>query len=623
MGALEIRNKKLRCINCLDIRRLLIIPGYPDPKIEIMCHCNRSEESLLEYCAELKKITDFKLVCAKCGKEEIKHPRFCYECLAVYCSKCCNSHLPRITGDEDTLKRSSLVGHKTIHVEKLDFYCVNHQTENFIGYCQQCLMNICSQCYKEGTHQYHQVELFTVIKMDKKTKEGIKKSIKKAERKIEKSNKKIKGFFKKNKKNMDLKEIEEEFKICSEENEYILELMKYSYNLYDHSKNKNYSIIYNLIKNSKFNLKKLKIEKTLTPEEKLAEITKFSKKDFFILCKRNKNNTEEFEVENEEEQEEEDDEKDDDNNDESSIPSQVNTQNFSIRKISDQKREKPENKNNNIIQPDNNEIDNNIYQIEEQQNYNEHEPEILSNIQSHPQNNIVQQPKVEMKKLRMPGIFEHPPDKNPSSAPHMPQPGKLKMPSMFEKKEEEKLPEKPLPAMAKIKMPSMFDKKEENNKPKERAAIIDIGTSNMGEKQNLLKQMMLNKGGMAGKPKNPLPPTADTVQLQPVEEKIEIVHESNDAGGTAEVLNKVAVTQKKKKKPRRAQIFMEPGEENQEKPKPPPAPSTAQVLQNENNTQENNQEMHQETLEEKIVEQEQVVSQIQEEQKINENEINE
>ena len=30
---------------------------------------------------------------------------------------------------------------------------------------------------------------------------------------------------------MDLKIIEEEFKICSEENEYILELMKYCYNL--------------------------------------------------------------------------------------------------------------------------------------------------------------------------------------------------------------------------------------------------------------------------------------------------------------------------------------------------------------------------------------------------------
>ncbi len=60
MGALEIRNKKLRCINCLDILLWLIKPGCPDPKIEIMCHCSKTEESLLEYWEELKKITDFK-----------------------------------------------------------------------------------------------------------------------------------------------------------------------------------------------------------------------------------------------------------------------------------------------------------------------------------------------------------------------------------------------------------------------------------------------------------------------------------------------------------------------------------------------------------------------------------
>ena len=205
MGALEIRNKKLRCINCLDIRRLLIIPGYPDPKIQIMCHCNKSEESLLDYCSELKKVTNFKLVCQKCGKEEIKHPRFCYECLSVYCSKCCNSHLPRKTGEDE--KRGSIISHTTIHVEKLDFYCVNHQSENFIGYCQQCLMNICSQCIKGGNHQYHQVELFSVIQMDKKTKEDFKKGLKKAEKKIEKNNKLIKTFCKKNKKNVDVKEL--------------------------------------------------------------------------------------------------------------------------------------------------------------------------------------------------------------------------------------------------------------------------------------------------------------------------------------------------------------------------------------------------------------------------------
>ena len=47
-------------------------------------------------------------------------------------------------------------------------------------------MNICSQCIKEGTHQYHQVELYSVIKMDKQSKDDFKKGIKKAEKKMRK-----------------------------------------------------------------------------------------------------------------------------------------------------------------------------------------------------------------------------------------------------------------------------------------------------------------------------------------------------------------------------------------------------------------------------------------------------
>ena len=611
MGALEIRNKKLRCINCLDIRRLLIIPGYPDPKIEIMCHCNKSEEYLLEYCSELKKITDFKLVCTKCGKEEIKHPRFCYECLAVYCSKCCNNHLPRKTGDEESFKRSSLQGHKTIHVEKLDFYCVNHQTENFIGYCQQCLMNICPQCIKEETHQYHQVELYSVIKMDKKSKDDVKKGLKKAERKIERSSKKIKAFCKKNKKNINVKEIEEEFKVCQEENEYILELIKYCYNLYDHSKNQNYSIIYNLIKNSKFNLKKLKIDKNLSTEEKAEFIQKYLKKDFFILYKRSKTNVEEFEIDNEEEQEEEDDEKDDDKDDNTNYTSAVSTMNFSKAKKSEIKQEENYAINN---EPENNEDAQYSapQQEEENQAYEEPQPQMVNN-NIYANKNIPTQPKVEMKKIRMPIIFNQQQDKNPNPPPHMPPPKKLKMPSMFEKKEEEKPPEKPLPAMAKIKMPLMFEKKEEDNKPKERAAVISTGAKgNLGDRKDFLAQMMANKGGMGGKPKIPAPEAVD--HSQPAEEKIEIVHESNEAGTTEEVLNKVAVSTKKKKKPRKAKAFSD-GDENQEKPKPPPVPAENANIQENNNEQEKPQEVE--------VQQENIVPQVEEEQKVNENENNE
>ena len=612
MGALEIRNKKLRCINCLDIRRLLIVPGYPDPKIEIMCHCNRSEESLLDYCRELKKINDFKLVCQKCGKEEIKHPRFCYECLSVYCSKCCFNHLPRKTGEEDNARRASLVEHKTIHVEKLDFFCVNHQNENFIGYCQQCLMNICSLCIKEETHQYHQVELYTVIKASKKAKDDIKKSLKKAEKKIEKNNKIIKTFIKKNKKNLDLKEMEEEFKICSEENDDILELLKYCYELYDDSKEKNYSIIYNLIKNTGFNLKKLTLEKSNSNEEKAEAIMKYLKKDFFILYKRSKTNNEEFEINNEEDQNEEEEEKDDDKEEEQQTGRpQSNTQVFSMKKSV---AYKPELNVANVINENENENDldsnplpntapQNFLQPEEHVDY---ENEVSNDNNNNNQNFFKQQPKAEMKRIKMPPIFNSRPNNNPSPSFHQPAPKKLKMPSMFDKKEEEKKPEKPMPAMGKIKMPSMFDKKEEDNKPKERAGIINTGAgAHMGERQNFLKKMMENKGGMPGKPKNPEISADNNL---PPEEKIEIVHESNEAGTTEEVLNRVAVTTKKKKKPRKAKFVVE-GEENQEKPNPPPAP------EENNNKQENNQEQ---------IPQEQNLPTIQEEPpKTNENENNE
>ena len=586
MGALEVQNKKLRCINCLEIRRLIIVPGYPNPKIKIMCRCNSSEESLLEYCSELNKITDFKLVCAKCGKEEIKHPRFCYECLAVYCSKCCNSHLPRRTGDEESFKRSSLTGHKTIHVEKMDFYCINHQTEEFKAYCQQCLINICPICLRDKTHEFHKVDYFEVIKIDKKAKEVIKKNMKKAEKKIEQNNKLIKAFIKKNKKNSNIKEVDEEFKVISQENDYILELLKYSYDIYDHTKTKNYSIIYNLTKNSKFNLKTLKLDKTHNTEEKITDILKYFKKDVFILCRRDKTNPEEFEPDDGENQDEEEDERDDEKEDDTYY-TQTSTQKFSQRKLSDPTKVETISYNITNTEPNNNEVPfsapMNFLQEKEELTNNEPEPE-----NNTINNNIPSQPKNEIKKLKMPMMFNKPEEKKPIS--NNPPPKKLKMPLMFEKREEEKKPEKPLPAKANLKMPSIFEKKEEDNKPKERAAIIKTGAcGGLGGKKEMLAQMMANKGA-AGKPKIPSPSESS----QPEEEKIEIVHESNETGSTEQVLNKVAVTTTKKKKPRRAKFFVE-GEENQEKPKPPPAPPTENT-----NTEENKQEIKQEQPESNV-----------------------
>ena len=213
-------------------------------------------------------------------------------------------------------------------------------------------------------------------------------------------------------------------------------------------------------------------------------------------------------------------------------------------------------------------------------------------------NNIISQPpKNEMKKIKMPDIFNPQAQKRPSAAI--------------------------IPPPKKLKMPSMFDKKEEN-KPKERAAIINTGASGgLGNKKDFLSQM-LNKQGMAGKPKGAAP--APTETAQPEEEKIEIIHESNEAGTTEQVLNKVAVTNTKKKKPRRAKFVIE-GEENQEPKKEEdtkPEPSTSQVPDNNNNIQDVTTQVPQEQTivseaKEKNKEQ-QVPEEHQEQQKI-ENEI--
>jgi hypothetical protein len=599
MGALEIRNKKLRCSQCLDIRRLLIVPGYPDPKIEIMCHCNKSVESFLDYCSELKKIQNFKLICSKCGKEEIKHPRFCYECMAVYCSKCCNSHTPRITGNEESNKSSSITGHKTIHVEKLDFYCINHQTENYMAYCQQCLMNICNQCLKEGTHKFHSVELYSVIQLDKKSKENVKKGIKKIEKKIEKNNNLIKKFIKKNKKCEGIKEIEEEFKVISEENDNILDLISKCYELYDHSKVKNYSIIYNLIKNSKFNLKTLKFEKKETTEEKIEHLSKYLKKDFYVLYKRSKTNVEEFEVDNDENNQEEEEEDDDEYNNPMSTMRSSSFHKSSI-KMSNEILDKKEEEQTNNINVINAEDENDVKRIETApKTVFTAEQQVNAQNIARPNNNIASQPpKNEIKKIKMPDIFNPQAQKRPSAII--------------------------APPPKKLKMPLMFEKKEEDNKPKERAAIIKTGASGgLGNKKDFLSQM-LNKQGMAGKPKGAAVPPES---VQPEEEKIEIIHESNEAGTTEEVLNKVAVTNTKKKKPRRAKFVIE-GEENQEPVKKeetkPPEPSTSQVPDN-NNVQDSNAQVPQEQTVAPEIKEENKENEVQEEhqeQQQNENEIN-
>ena len=524
MGALEVRNKKLRCINCLDLRRLLIIPGYPEPKIEISCHCNKSIESLLTYWSETQKITNIKIECTKCYKKEIKHPRFCYECLAVYCSKCFNNHKARKTGDEPFLRKASISGHRTIPIEKLDFYCYKHQDENFTAYCHQCRTNICAICVKDGVHKEHKVELYDEIKIDKGWKDQFKQSIKKVGKKIEYNNKTIKNFCKKHEKMAEVKDIEEQYKVIEEENNDILELMKNCFNLYDRSKFKNYSIIYNVVKNAKFNLKYLELVESRSPEQKAADILQYLKKDVLILFKRNKTNPEEFDVDNEE--------------------------------------------GSNYIKTETSNLDD-----EDNENVNH---QYSSFDYTHMKNKTTKnksgfKEKEEVMKIEQPVK-------------------KQKMSMALGKAEEKEAYQSNNPQPKKLKMPSMFEKKEEDKKPKERAAIIKTGAGNLGQKKDFLAKMMM-KGPMGGPMgmgmgmggKKPMPGGYGT-NPAPREEKVNIVHETNDTGSTEQILNRLTVSNSKRKKPKRSQRFGVEGKASTfAKPKKPSIRSEGLPKQLENN----------------------------------------
>ena len=571
MGALEINNKKLRCTRCLDIRRLLIIPSTKNPKIEITCHCNKSVENLLDYCKEIKNVTEIKLVCSKCNKNSIVHPRICYDCLLIYCSKCCDNHLPNKNLDNVPL-RASLVGHNTIHVEKSDYYCVDHQNYNFIGYCQQCLMNLCNECIREGTHKIHHVDIFSVIKPSRKEKEEFKNNIKISEQKIESNNKKITNFCKLHQYDKRTKKIEKKYQLISEENSDILMLLKFCFDLYKSNKMKNYSIIYNIIKNKKFNTKLLDLDKSDSEEEKFEIILKYLKNDALILYKRCKNDKEKFLSDNEEDEENEDEEEEieeeneevkedndeeveDNENKEEDNEDEENKEENEVEENKEDNEESyhddnDENKNSfsnnqeiieNSYNQDNNEENEDKNSLDENINIEKEENIIDNNLNINAQKNIKNENKIQNE-----NNFH---------------PKKLKIPSIFDQKNQPKKPyltSKDIQRPKKLKIPSMFEKREENNKPKERANIINTGANkNMGLKKDFLSKMMEKRKvmGMENIEKNNNIINKEEMQVNyHTEERNEIIQDNNE-GNTEEVINKVIMTNKKKKKPKRSEAF--------------------------------------------------------------------
>ena len=287
MGGLEVSNKFLRCPICLEIKRFTIKPEYPESKLKMNCKCSEKEVNLYEYLKELKKKEDFKIKCAKCQTEDPKEPKYCYQCQKIYCIKCCDFHsqLSNLVADTQTENKNdvnTLIGHKIIGIDKVDYHCILHQTEKFIGFCKKCLLNYCSKCEQENLHKEHGVELYSSIMLDKKKKDLIKEGKKYSQVKIDYNHAVSKKIRKKIKNAENKKLIETLSKENEKINQRILELFELFQEIYDKTKHKNYSIIYNVVHNTDFNVDRLKFDKKKHEEEDAVALIEYLKTDFIM-----------------------------------------------------------------------------------------------------------------------------------------------------------------------------------------------------------------------------------------------------------------------------------------------------------------------------------------------------
>ena len=241
-----------------------------------------------DYLKDLKKKEKFVIKCAKCQTEDPKEPKYCYQCKKLYCVKCCDYHsqLSNLVSDNNEGNKdddvNKLIGHKVIEIDKVDFYCILHQKEKFIGFCTKCLLNYCSKCEEEKLHQNHEVKLFAPLLIDKKKKELIKEGKKLSQNKIDYNHKVSKKIRKKIKNDENKKQIETLSKENEKINETILELFDFLYDIYEKTKHKNYSIIYNVNNNINFNSDKLKFEKGKHEEEDAIHLIEYLKTDFIL-----------------------------------------------------------------------------------------------------------------------------------------------------------------------------------------------------------------------------------------------------------------------------------------------------------------------------------------------------
>ena len=273
MGNYNLKSNVLRCEKCFSIFRMKIDPGLPESFVDQECQCTTTRTSLKNFLSELSKSNKYKLKCVDCRsktkEDKDKNTSYCNDCGHIYCDKCISKN------HKD---------HIYISLLKLDFYCIFHQKENFCAFCKDCDINFCIKCIKEKKHINHDIVEFDKIMMTKPERNFLKDKFILAQEKMIYNTNIINALSKKIQNKNDLNKIAIIEKDNSEQNKLILELIKFYEYLYDNSRFKNYTIIYNFIENVNLNVNKFQFWNTnIKIEEALEKIINYFKEDFIII----------------------------------------------------------------------------------------------------------------------------------------------------------------------------------------------------------------------------------------------------------------------------------------------------------------------------------------------------
>ena len=172
MGGLSI-NPELRCLTCFHIYLIEISPNFPKCLMLKTCKCGTKTIENDFFISEYKKNKKLSISCFKCNKSNIKDSFYCEDCKKLLCINC------------QKAEHQAQKGHKFISIDKYDFFCILHQTENFCAFCKTCKTDVCNKCIQDKLHENHKISFYNKRYNEKKMEEFYKKAVKAADAKID------------------------------------------------------------------------------------------------------------------------------------------------------------------------------------------------------------------------------------------------------------------------------------------------------------------------------------------------------------------------------------------------------------------------------------------------------